>query len=216
MVLLLEKIVSPLSATPEPLATIMHRCLAIVNIFIPLFVMFGCGRKAFPDERFSFSAKYRDLVSSYHPGDTLYFMNEASDTLRIKITGVDSTISNRKGGFINPRPHKDISVYYDVLSNIRKSATDTFLILINIYPDSLEQSAYFSLMNFRGNIEGEQDSLIADFRPVEGKSYSNCFGVKNVATDLGEKDDDIEYVYIQQSAGIIAFKTYHGDWWIKQ
>jgi hypothetical protein len=125
-------------------------------------------------------------------------------------------ISNSKGGFMSPRPYKDIKVYCDNLDYHRLNAKDTTLVLINKFPDSLEQSCYFALMNFRGWIEDEKDSLISDFQPVPGRLFKNCFVVKNVASDLGEGPNEIAYIYVQQTTGIVALKAYNGDWWIKR
>jgi hypothetical protein len=179
-------------------------------------MIFSCGQKAFPDERFIFSSKYRDLISAYHIGDTLYFDNENGEAIRIRITGSDSSLSNSKGGLMSPRPYKDIKIYCDNLDYHRPNAKDTTLIFINKLPDSLEQSCHFAVMNFRGDINDETDSLTSEIQPKPGKLFKNCFVIKNVASDLGEGPHDIEYIYVQQTKGIIALKAYNGDWWIKR
>jgi hypothetical protein len=181
-----------------------------------VFLTLSCGQKAFPDEQFIFSSKYRDLIRPYRSGDTLYFEKRNGEVIRIKITGLDSMNSNRNGGFMSPRPYKDIKVYCDNLDYHRSNAKDTTLAFINKYPDSLEESCHFSLMNFRGWIDEETDSLISEFQPIPGRMFKNCFVVKNVATDLGEGPDEIAYIYVQQTTGIIALKAYNGDWWIKR
>jgi hypothetical protein len=178
--------------------------------------MFSCGSKAFPDERFNFSPMYRNLVSPYRIGDTLHFTNENRGIRRIRITGTDSIVSNWKGGFMSQRPYKVIQVYCDALDFHRKNARDTDFVLINKYPDSLKQSCHFSVMNFRGQIGDGPDSIISEFHPTGGKIFSNCFVIRNVASDLVEGDDDIEYIFVQQASGVIAFKSYRGDLWVKQ
>lgn len=175
----------------------------------------GCGQKAFPDERFTFSSRYRDFVTPYHAGDTLYFENKSKGIVRIKITGSDSIISNSKGGFMSPRPYKDIKVYCDNLDYHKTNAKDTTLVFINKYPDNLKQSCHFALLNFRGEL-GETDSLILEFQPIPGRVFKNCFVIKNVASDLVESPDDVESIYVQQAIGIIALKSYNGDWRFKR
>jgi len=194
----------------------MRITLKITGLTLLLLMIISCGQKAFPDERFIFSSKYRDLISPYRIGDTLYFVKENGDVIRIRITGSDSILSNSKGGFMSPRPYKDIKIYCDNLDYHRPNAKDTTLVFINKYPDSLEQSCHFSVMNFRGDINDETDSLVSEFQPKTGKLFKNCFVIKNVALDLGEGPQDIEYIYVQQSEGIIALKTYSGDMWIKR
>lgn len=194
----------------------MRTILKMPVLTLLLSTTFGCGQKALPDEGFIFSSKYRDLISPYHVGDTLYFENRNEGFIRIKITGLDSAMSNSKGGFMSRRPYKDIKVYCDNLDYHKQNGKDTTLVFVNKYPDSMEQSAYFAVMNFRGGIGDESDSLILGFQPVPGKVFKNCFVIKNVASDLGEGPRDIEYIYVQQTAGIIALKTYNGDWWIKR
>lgn len=177
---------------------------------------FSCGRKAFSDERFNFDSKYRNLINPYHVGDTLHFEGKSGNFFRIKITGIDSIISNSKGVFMSPRPYKDIKVYCDNLDYHKKNAQDTILAFINIYPDSSEQSSNFAVGNFRGGIENGKDSLISELQ-VNGTTVSkNCYVIKNIALDLGKEDFDIEFIYVQQTEGIIALKTYNGDWWLKR
>jgi hypothetical protein len=194
----------------------MRTILKIPTLTLLLLLTFSCGQKAFPDERFVFSSKYRDLVSPYHIGDTLYFENKNGEVIRIKITGSDSIVSNSKGDFMSPRPYKDIKVYCDNLDYHKTNSKDTTLVFINKYPDNMEQSAYFAIMNFRGGIDDGTDSVISEFRPVADRLFKNCFAIKNVASDLGEGPQDVEYIYVQQATGIIALNTYNKDWWIKR
>ena len=176
----------------------------------------SCGHKAFPDERFNFDSKYRNLINPYHIGDTLHFIGKTGKAFRIKITGIDSIISNSKGGFMSPRPYKDIKVYCDNLDYHRKNAKDSILVFINIYPDISEQSCNFAVGNFRGGIDNTKDSLISELQVDTRFIFKNCYVIENVALDLGTEPLDIEFIYIQQSAGIIALKTYNGDWWLKR
>jgi hypothetical protein len=194
----------------------MRTISKIPGFALILLIITSCGQKAFPDERFIFSKKYRDLIIPYRVGDTLYFDNENGEVIRIKITGSDSILSNSKGGFMSPRPYKDIEIYCDNLDYHRPNAKDTTLVFINKYPDSLEQSCHFAVMNFRGGINDETDSLISEFRPDTGKLFKNCFVIKNVASDLGEGPHDIEYIYVQKTEGIIALQTYGGNLWIRR
>ena len=87
------------------------RTIFKIPVLAFLLVTFSCEQKAFPDEQFIFSSKYRDLISPYRSGDTLYFEKKDGGVIRIKITGSDSTISNNKGGFMSPRPSKSLQVY---------------------------------------------------------------------------------------------------------
>ena len=194
----------------------MRTIIKIPVFALLIFWTFSCDQKAFSDERFIFSSKYRDLINPYRSGDTLYLEKRNGEVIRIKITGSDSTISNSKGGFMSSRPYKDIKVYCDNLDYHRPNAKDTTLVFINKYPDSLEQSCHFAVMNFRGQIDEEADSLISVFQPVPGKVFINCFVVKNVASDLGEGPNEIAFIYVQQTTGIVALKAYNGDWWIKR
>ena len=178
--------------------------------------MYSCEQKELPEKRFTFEAKFRHFITPYRIGDTLLFIKKNGETTRIKITGSDSTFSNTKGWFINKRPHKDIQIYCDNLDYHKTNSTDTTLVLINKYPDNLEQSCYFAVLNFRGTLDGKTDSFISVFRPEPSKVFSNCFVIKNWALDLGEEPDQIEYIYVQQTAGIIAMKTYGGEWWLKR
>ncbi len=175
-----------------------------------------CGHRAFPDERFIFNSKYRNLINPYHIGDTLYFEEKNGKVIRIRITGIDSIVSNTKGGFMSPRPYKDINVYCDNLDYHKANAKDTILVFINNYPDSLEQSCNFAVGNFRGGIDDWTDSLISELQPAPGVMLKNCYVIKNIALDLGEGPHDIEYIYVHQTTGIIALKTYNGNWWLKR
>jgi hypothetical protein len=194
----------------------MLTILKITTFVLLLLIMSSCGHKAFPDERFTFSSKYRNLITPYQIGDTLYFENNNGGVFRIRITGTDSTISNNIGGFMGTRASKDVKIYCDNLDYHRPNAKNTTLAFINIYPDSLEQSCAFSVMNFRGSIYDKTDSLLSVLQTTRGTEFSNCFVIKNEAPDLGEEANDFEYIYVQQNEGIIALKTYGGDWWLKR
>lgn len=194
----------------------MPNRLKISGLILLIFMTYRCGHKAFPDERFTFSSKYRNLINPYHIGDTLHFDGKNGRVFRIKITGIDSIISNSKGGFMSSRPNKDIKVYCDNLDYHRTNAKDTILVFINNYPDSLEQSCSFAVRNFRGDIDDRKDSLISELQTEPGNTFQNCYVVKNIALDLGEEPLDIEFIYVQQTTGIIAFKTYNGDLWLKR
>lgn len=194
----------------------MQLTMNILGLILILLLTFSCRQKAFPDEYFTFSSKYRDLISPYKIGDSLVFAKNNGGIIRIQITSVDSIISNSKGGLMSLRPYKDIAVFCKYLDYHKTTANDTTLVFINNYPDSLELSCYFAIMNFRGSITEQTDSIISEFKPVPGKVFKNCFVVKNYARDLGEGPDDIQYIYVQQTQGIIALKTYDGEWWMKR
>src|SRR5690606_28860800 len=144
-----------------------------------VFMTFSCGHKAFPDERFNFDSKYRNLISPYHIGDTLHFVEKTGRVFRVKITGIDSIISNSKGGFMSTRPYKDIKVYCDNLDYDRKTAKDTILVFINIYPDSSEQSCNFAVGNFRSGIDNSKDSLISELQVDTSSMFKNCYVIEN-------------------------------------
>lgn len=194
----------------------MNNFLKTICFLALIFIIFSCGRKAFPDDRFIFSSKFRSLITPYRIGDTLKFINSSLETHRIVITGKDSIITNRKGGFMSQRPYKLVQLYCNTLDYRKKNARDTSFIFINKYPDNMKESCYFSLMNFRGSITNQNDSIISNFQTQEGQTFSNCFVVSNVALDLMESKDDIEHIYVQLEKGIIAFRSYRGDLWVKQ
>jgi hypothetical protein len=58
------------------------------------FTVFNCGRKAFDDNRFIFSQKYRSLLNLYKVGDTLKFVNPTLGVRRFVMTGLDSMKTN--------------------------------------------------------------------------------------------------------------------------
>lgn len=194
----------------------MPKYLTAASILIIIYLLPSCGSKAFPDERFNFSPRYRGLISPYRIGDTLSFTNETLGTRSIRITRIDSIITNSKGGFMSQRPYKIIKVYGRPLDYRPFDVNDSSFASINIYPDSLEQSGYFSIMNFRGWIENGNDSVIAELQLPGDRSYSNCFVSRNVAEDLVKGKDDIEYMYVQDTAGVVALKSYRGEWWVRE
>lgn len=206
----LGMILSPLSMLNQ---RYVFARLALPTVTLLFLVTFGCGRRAFPEERFLFSTKYRNMINPYKIGDTLFFDSKNGEVFRIVITGIDSIVSNTKDAPLAERPYKDIKVYCNYLDYSTVNATSATLVLINNYPDSLEQSCDFAFRNFRGYMDDKNDSLSLSTLDVP---FNNCYIIRNHAMDLGQGQADIELLYVEQEKGIIAFRTYSGEVWTKR
>lgn len=86
--------------------------VSIANILI-ISLAIGCSAKIFPDERFSLSKKYSDLIKPYKAGYTLLFQNKLHDIETFIITSYDSIRSNQSSWVIEQRPFKEVSVTYN-------------------------------------------------------------------------------------------------------
>src|SRR5690348_17925724 len=86
--------------------------LRIILIAFSCIMTYGCGHRAFPDEKFIFSEKYRSFITPYKAGDTLTFENVFKHSYTFVISKLDSVTYNTVGGFMNDRPSKRITFSY--------------------------------------------------------------------------------------------------------
>jgi hypothetical protein len=184
-----------------------------------LTTLYGCAEKAYPDEQFSFSAKYLALIRPYMPGDTMIFKGKGQQADTIVITKIDSTIRNTKGGFINERPYKIIQIYcrqfpFERLDYNRQS-TDSNFVFINKYPDVQKESYSISFKRFRGDIEKGSDSLIQKPIMVSNIIIRSYYKVDNLALDLVKDSSDIREAYITNEKGLVAYQDQRGEWWTR-
>lgn len=191
----------------------------------------GCDRRAFPENKFTFSTKYRNLIGPYNAGDTLLFRDIAGSIETFVISGIDSIMVNTKGWFMNQRPYKSVSFTYNQLPSkqwthevierdannniLRTTSEDNDFISLGIDPETQDEGCDISFKNFRGVIEPGKDSIF--FKPIiaNGITIDNYYVIENVALDLVKYSTDIKTVYIDADRGIIAYQDQNANWWTK-
>ncbi len=176
----------------------MKKFTSIANMLI-ISLTISCSGKIFPDEKFSLSKKYSDLIKPYKVGDTLLFQNKLHDIETFIITSYDSIMSNQSNWAIEQRPFKEVSVTYNPLplrqwkDAVDKGTgdngvnnvvmADDELMTIHITPDNRMQSCYISLKNFQGFIK---DSSRVNNVPLVANNITleHYYSVANRAPDL--------------------------------
>lgn len=96
----------------------MHygRTFKIVTLFIGIT---GCRTKAVPDEAIEPDPAFMKLFTAMTNKDTICFKNARNAQKVFVITHIDSSMSNSKGGFMDPAPYKDFT------ARIREIGNDT-------------------------------------------------------------------------------------------
>ncbi len=161
-------------------------------------------------------------------GDTLIFRSSQNIIDSFIVSGIDSTINDKKGHFINARNSKSISVYYKQIpvdkweeywyeggtDEANKRSRDGLLIGITKFPDKEETDYYFNFKEFRCS-KSEVPKLNKDTIELNNLKISKYYKIDNCTVD-SENGNGIKVCYSTVDKGLVAFKTYNGIFWTRE
>jgi hypothetical protein len=144
------------------------------------------------------------------------------------ISGIDSTINDKKGHFLNARNSKSISIYYKQIpvdkwqeywyeggaEEANKRSRDGLLISIVKFPDSEKTEYYFNFKEFRCS-KNEMPKLMKDTIEINSMKISNYYEINNCDFN-SQNENSIKVYYSTIDKGLIAFKTYNDILWTRQ
>lgn len=184
----------------------------VISIFIILFA--SCKAK-YPAERYTIPAKYRELVASFKPGDTLRFRDNKNNHCLYLITAIDSSFVNEGIGLISAKGRKDMAISCKELTNPRQGYETYYMFILNRYPD--EDTATFDvrLKDFYGNEPKDPGILHTDTITANGLSFTDYYAFVPYNQATQTDPDAVCRIYMTSKDGIIAYRNLNGVWWTK-
>jgi hypothetical protein len=186
--------------------------LLIGAICTSLFFFFrGC--KAYPDEKFVFDPYLRSVINAIASKDTFAFRDSAGDRKVFVVTKIDSVKYNRKGGFMNPVPSKELTIQFseivkDTISSVWNNNAGVYM-----QPADNYSFIYFS---FNGFIFSDTALPSLSYAPLilNNNAFTNYHVFRTSAKST--KENEIDILYVDTAIGFLGFRTGAGKVWVRE
>lgn len=191
--------------------SLKSKFLSVFLIVITAISFSNCTSAPYDKSRYLPNKLFRNIVSPYHKGDTISFVNFHNQYQTFVITRIDSALNNKKGVFINTRLNNTISLYYRQVFPLQEN-DDTKFITITTYPDDLSSSISFFFKNchsVRANTLGE---VLKGITNPELTFLNDSYLVNNENLDIVNPNSVIE-LFIKENIGIIGYKQNDSTIW---
>lgn len=177
---------------------------------IVLFMAMSCNSKALPDEKFTIKAEFVAIFNSVSQKDTLRFVDSSGQNKTFFISRIDSTINNRKGWFINERPHKALIMGLTQIGSDSSQFYGNNELYVGKDPISQTNGITIKLNNFYYS-----DTLLplihSDTINISGEKITNYYLFESSRN--AKNPNDILLLYINVPRGIAGFTTFSGKTW---
>lgn len=188
----------------------------------------SCTWKPFPNEKYEIGEDYRNLIAPYSLGDTLIFKGSQNIIDSFVISGIDSSIHDKKGYLFDIPNSKSISISYRQIPIDKwkykwlegkgdgkehlHTEDGTFLTIVK-FPQRDSTEYYYNFKEFRCS-KNEIPKLNKDTIEINGLKITNYYKIENCAVSSLD-ENSIKVCFSTITKGLVAFKTYNDITWTR-
>jgi hypothetical protein len=190
----------------------MLKQLKMVLLIITVILSeYSCVTKFYPDEKMNIDISFLRIFYALSKVDTFRFVNTHGVQKEFVVTDVDSILSNSKSWFINQGPYKEMYMDIKQVGEDTTSLIRPNRIFVNKNPTTNKNSISIEFNNFI-YFDTILPNCNRNIINIKGKYIINYYIFETI---LDASDESVRSLYISPEEGIIGFKTFADDTFLK-
>lgn len=192
----------------------MKKILIVTTTITVVLLLLGatCSNGKYSKKELDIDTSFLNVFYSIANNKQLVFINKSREK-QFTVSDIDSIIRNNKGGFMGGAAYKNLFFKIHEVGNDTTCLSRENEIFVNKDPLEKRTSLLIQFNNFR---------FFEDTLPLlnEKNLIINSQHIKNYylfQTSLQSKQpDDVVELYITLDNGLVAFKTFCGEFWFRK